>query len=225
MDENELLRTIRDELFTAVLGDVLDAMGHTRQFLPPGIAPLDPKTRLVGRAMTVLEADVFVGKANSAGPLSNEPFGLMLKALDDLKPGEIYIAAGASPRYALWGGLMSTRAMHLGAVGAVLDGFARDARDIEALGFPVFSRGLYAQDQSLRGKVIDYRCDIEIGGVHIRDGDLIFGDREGVLVIPRDVEAEAVERALGKARTENKVGSAIKDGMSAQEAFDRFGVM
>ncbi len=225
MDENDLLNIIRNELFTAVLGDVLDAMGHTCQFLPPGIAPLDRKTRLVGRAMTVLEADVFAGKADTAGPLSNEPFGLMLKALDDLKPGEIYMAAGASPRYALWGGLMSTRAMHLGAVGAVLDGFARDARDIEALGFPVFCRGLYAQDQSLRGKVIDYRCDIEIGGVRIKDGDLIFGDREGVLVIPRDAEAEAVTRALEKVRTENKVGRAIKDGMSAQEAFDTFGVM
>lgn len=225
MNETDLLNTIREELFTAVVGDVLDQMGHLHQFLPYGIAPLDPASRLVGRAMTVLEADYFVGAGNSAGPLSDDPFGLMLQALDDLKPGEIYVATGGSPRYALWGGLMSTRAMHLGAVGAVLDGFTRDARDIEALGFPVFSRGLYAQDQSLRGKVIDYRCDIEVGGVRIADGDLLFGDREGVLVIPKAAEAEAVERALEKVRTENKVAEAIKGGMPAKQAFDTFGVM
>lgn len=224
--DDELFSVLKNELFTAVVGDVLDAMGHRRQFLPAGISPLAPKTRIAGRAMPVLEADVHSdGDAHAGGPLAHKPFGLMLEALDDLEPGEIYVATGASLRYALWGGLMSTRATHLKAAGAVLDGYVRDADEIEALGFPVFCRGLYAQDQAPRGKVIDFRTTIEIGGVRIAPGDLLFGDREGVLVIPRAIEHEAIARAREKAGTESAVAVAIRGGMSACEALATFGVM
>jgi regulator of RNase E activity RraA len=149
----------------------------------------------------------------------------MMEALDDLREDEIYIATGSSFRYALWGGLMSTRAQHLKAGGAVVDGYLRDSWEIEKLGFPAFSRGIYAQDQGPRGKVIDYRCPIEIEGVRIEPGDLVFGDREGVLIIPKVVEAEAIKLALEKVRTENQVAIAIRNGMSACEAFSTFGVM
>ncbi len=226
MDEETLLRVLRTELFTAVVGDVLDKMGCQRQFLPAAIMPLQRETKLAGRAMPVLEADIFDGGSEtSRGPLARKPFGLMLEALDDLHPGEIYVATGGSLRYALWGGLMSTRALHLKAAGAVLDGYIRDSSEIEQLGFAVFSRGLYAQDQGPRGKVIDFRCAIEIEGVRIRPGDLLFGDREGVLVIPREVEAEAITRAQEKLHGENLVARAIRDGMSAAAAFAQFGVM
>ncbi len=227
MTDDELFTILKTELFTAVVGDVLDVMGHRRQFLPAGIVPLNPKARIAGRAMPVLEADVFDDRASAAarGPLAQKPFGLMLEALDDLKPGEVYIATGSSLRYALWGGLMSTRATHLKAAGAILDGYVRDADEIEQLGFTVFCRGLYAQDQGPRGKVIDFRCAIEIDGVRIEPGDLLFGDREGVLVIPRAAEAEAIRRAREKASTEGAVSIAIKGGMSACEALAKFGVM
>lgn len=225
MNDEELFRQIRDELFVAAVGDVLDTLGYQHQFLPAGIAPLEKTMRVVGRAMPVLEADVVNDGTRSAGPLAGKPFGLMLEALDDLRPGEIYIATGASLRYALWGGLMSTRARHLNAAGAILDGYVRDADEIERLGFNVFCRGTYAQDQGVRGQVIDYRCTIEIDRVRIAPGDLLFGDREGVIVIPRAVEAEAVAKALDKVRTENKVADAIRGGMSACEALATFGVM
>jgi len=124
LDDAQLFRQIRDELFVAAVGDVLDTMGWQHQFLPPGIAPLEKSMRIVGRAMPVLEADLADGD-----DWSNDAFGLMFRALDDLKRGEVYICTGASPLYALWGGLMSTRAMSLGATGAVLDGYHRDTRD------------------------------------------------------------------------------------------------
>ena len=224
--EDELYELLKHELFTAVVGDVLDRMGFRRQFLPFGIEPLQPETKLAGRAMPVLGADV----SDAGGPLSTgeaveAPFGLMLRALDDLKPGEVYVANAPSLNYACWGGLMSTRAMHLKAAGAVLEGCVRDANEIERLGFPVFCRGLYAQDQRWRGKVVDFRCAIEIGGVRILPGGLVFADREGVLVIPPEAEREAVERGLEKVRAENKVAAAIRDGMSTVDAFDKFGVM
>lgn len=226
MDDAELIRVLKEELFTAVVGDILDTMGLRRQFLPQAIKPLVQNTKIAGRAMPVLEADVFdEGTEESRGPLARVPFGVMFEALDDLKQNEIYIASGSSFNYALWGGLMSIRAQHLKAGGAILNGFIRDSGEIESLGFPVFSRGTYAQDQGIRGKVIDFRTAIEIEGIRINPGDLIFADREGVLIIPREAEQEAVAKAIEKNTTENAVAVAIRNGMSAREAFDSFGVM
>jgi regulator of RNase E activity RraA len=224
--DEELFDTIRRDLFTAVVGDVKDTMGLLRQFLPPQIKPLRNDMVVTGRAMTVLEADVFVESHDSSGiDFVSEPFGLMFRALDDLKAEEVYICTGASPQYALWGELMSTRAINLGATGAVVDGYHRDTSGILQVGFPTFSYGGYAQDQAPRGKVIDFRIPLEIGGVKVMPGDIVFGDLDGVCVIPRAAEEEVLGRALEKVQKENLVGRAIEDGMSAQEAFKKFGVM
>ncbi len=225
-DDSRLFRNMREKLFTAVVGDILDTMGLLHQFLPPHIRALRDDMVTIGRAMPVLEADYF-GVSEPAGKLelSRKPFGLMFEALDSLKPNEIYVATGSSPRYALWGELMSTRAIHLKAAGAVVDGFCRDSAGILALNFPCFSHGTYAQDQGPRGKVVDYGVPVEIGGVRIRPGDILFGDRDGVLVIPKEAEEEAIAKAFEKVATENKVRIAIQNGMSTVEAFETFGVM
>ncbi|AZO32729.1 MAG: RraA family protein [Mesorhizobium sp.] len=220
-----MYRRFEEELFVAVVGDVMDMLGLQHQFLPPVFKPVDEKTRLLGRAMPVLETDIFPSNEPTRDPLMTKPFGLMFEALDELKPGEIYVASGASPRYALWGELMSTRAKILGARGALLDGFARDTDGIKALGFPCFCTGYYAQDQGVRGKVIDYRCALEIGGVRVEPGTLLFGDKEGVLVIPRQAEEEVVRLALEKVRGEKLVAKAIREGMSAVDAYKTFGIM
>jgi 4-hydroxy-4-methyl-2-oxoglutarate aldolase len=120
---------------------------------------------------------------------------------------------------------MSVRALHLKASGAILDGYCRDSAGILQLGFPTFSYGSYAQDQAPRGKVVDFAVPIEIGSVRIRPGDVVFGDRDGVLVIPREAEEEAIRLALEKVATENKVRLAIEAGMSTEEAFKTYGVM
>ncbi len=224
--DQELFDLARRELYTAVVGDVMDTMGLQRQFLPPEIRPLQAGMVLIGRAMTVLEADVFALQAeNSHNPLMAKPFGLMLEALDDLKPGEIYICSGASPTYALWGELMSVRAMKLGAGGAVLDGYSRDTHGILALNFPTFSYGAYAQDQGPRGKVIDYRVPLEIGAVRVQPGEIVFGDLDGVCVVPREAEQEVFARSVEKARGEKLVRQAIEAGMGAAEAFLKYGIM
>jgi regulator of RNase E activity RraA len=176
--------------------------------------------------MTVLEADVYDETiTGTANPVMAKPFGLMFQALDDLRPHEVYICTGASPHYALWGEMMSTRAVKLGAAGAVLDGYSRDTHGIMRLGFPTFSYGRFAQDQGPRGKVIDYRVTIELGSVRVRSGDIIFGDIDGVCVIPREAEEETFIRALEKARGEKLVRAALESGMSAVEAFDKYGIM
>jgi len=226
-NDEELFALSRTELFTSVVGDILDKMGFVKQFLPPHIKPLDPKMVVVGRAMPVLEADCLAAGDDfeSQSGFSRRPFGYMLDALDDLKPGEVYVCAGASPDYALWGGLMTTRARHLKAAGAVLDGYWRDTNEVAALGFPCFGMGAYAQDQAPRGRVVDWRVPVDIAGVRIEPGDLIFGDLDGVLVIPKTAVDEAFSLAVEKARGEKKVAEAINAGMSAKEAFDTFGIL
>lgn len=224
--DQELFELARRELFTAVVGDIMDTIGLQKQFLPPQIRPLRNDMVLIGRAMTVLEADVFSAKVeNSANSLRAKPFGLMLEALDDLKAGEVYICTGASPTYALWGELMSVRAIQLGAAGAVLDGYARDTDGILNLNFPAFSYGSYAQDQGPRGKVIDFRVPLEIGGVKIMPGDIVFGDIDGVCIIPQEAEEEVFVKSVEKARGEKLVRKAIESGMSAADAFKKFGIM
>ena len=223
----DTLGILKEKLFTAVVGDVLDVLGYHHQFLPPAIQPLEDSMVLAGRAMPVLEADDFSAceGPERAGADLRQPFGLMLRALDDLQQDEVYICSGASPRYALWGELMSTAAMNRGAVGAVVDGYSRDTSGILQLGFPVFSYGRYAQDQRPRGKVIDFRCTIEIDGVRIRPGDIIFGDWDGVCIIPQEIEQEVLQASLAKAEGEKEVFQAIKGGMGAQAAWDKYGIM
>ena len=120
---------------------------------------------------------------------------------------------------------MSTRAIALKAVGAVVDGYTRDTNEILRLGFPTFSVGSYAQDQGPRGKVIDYRVPIEFGGITVRPGDIVFGDLDGVIIVPQEVEFDVFSGAIEKARGEKLVKQALEKGMSTVDAFAKFGIM
>jgi len=225
-NDKELFKIAREELFTALVGDVLDKLGYFHQFLTPNIKPLTKDMITIGRAMPVLEADVFEEVVeHTKNPIMKKPFGMMFEALDDLKEDEVYICSGSSYQYALWGGLMSTRAMHLKAAGAVVNGFSRDTNEVEKLNFPTFSAGTYAQDQGPRGKVMDYRVPIEFNGIRVNPGDIVYGDRDGVLIIPQAVEKQAFEGAIEKARGEQLVKKALQEGMSTVDAFNTFGIM
>jgi len=218
MIESDYFSALKNELFSAIIGDIMDTMNLVKQFLPPEIKPIERSMKLVGRAMPVIEQDLT--------SIDDSPFGLMFDALDDLKPNEVYLATGASPNYALWGGLMTTRARKLGAEGAVLIGYHRDTWEILEQEFPCFSMGSYAQDQGVRGKVVDYRCPVLTpSGVHIKPGDLVFGDLDGIVIVPRDVEDEVIEQARDKVVGEDKVRNAIVRGMSTKEAFKKYGIM
>ena len=225
--DQELFDLASKELFPALLGDAMDKMGLLHQFLPAQVRPVQSTMCVIGRAMTVLGADCVdtPPEVDRNNPIHEQPFGLMLRALDDLKPNEVYFAAGGSPRYALWGELMAMRAMKLGAVGAVMNGYSRDTPGILDLKFPTFSWGPYAQDFAARAKVIDFRCPLDVGGVRVNPGDIVVGDMDGVCVVPRGAEEEVFTKALAKSRGEKLVAQAIQDGMSATDAFAKYGVM
>jgi regulator of RNase E activity RraA len=215
--DDELFRLCRRELYTPVVGDILDALGHYHRFLPAPVQPLREEMTVAGRAMPALAIDVH-------GPQA-KPFGLLTAALDDLRPGEVYLCGGGTMRSAYWGEILTATARMRGAAGAVIDGYHRDTPKVLEQNWPVFSRGRFAQDSSVRTAIAAYRCPIEIGGVWIEPGDLVFGDLDGVVIVPRVLENEVISRALEKARGEKVVRQAIEGGMSATAAFKKFGIL
>jgi 4-hydroxy-4-methyl-2-oxoglutarate aldolase len=217
MNDTQIYDLFRKELYTPVVGDILDTLGFVHQFLPQPIQPMRTSMKLVGRAMPVLMIDVYGDQA--------QPFGKLTQALDQMEPGDIYLASGGAMRCAYWGEILTATARSRGANGAVINGWHRDTPQVLEQDWPVFSRGRYAQDSGVRTKVIDYRCPIEVGAVSVQPGDLVFGDLDGVLVIPKAVEAEVIERALEKARGEKLVRQEIEAGMSSTAAFAKYGIL
>lgn len=211
------LETLRSTLYTSVIGDILDQLGLYHQFLPPEIRAIPGTSMIVGRAMPVQIVDI-------AGP-KWQPFGKLTEALDQLEPGDVYLATGGSIPCASWGEIMTQTARVRGAAGAVLDGYHRDTRGVIAQQWPVFSRGSFGQDAAVRNQVSDYRCPVEIGGVQIAPGDIVFGDVDGVVIIPKDRSAEVIEAALDNVRDEKRVLDEINQGLSSTAAFRKYGIL
>lgn len=214
---SNLFEVLRERLFTAVLGDILDREGYYHQFLPQPIKPLKEQYRVVGRAFPVRIEDV-------AGPQSR-PFGRLTEALDAIEPGEVYLATGGSMNCAAWGEILTATARTRGGAGAVIDGFHRDTPRVVEQNWPVFSRGSYAQDAGVRSSVVEFRCAVKIGSVAIEPGDLIFGDVDGVVVIPRAIESKVIQSALEKVAAEKVVRGEIEGGATSTSVFERYGVL
>ncbi len=215
--DSALYRLIEERLFTAVVGDILDREGYYHQFLPQPIKPLSAAYRVIGRAFPVRIEDV-------SGPQS-QPFGRLTEALDAMELGEVYLATGGSMNCAAWGEIMTATARTRGAAGAVINGFHRDTPRVLEQKWPVFSRGSFAQDAGVRSSVADFRCAVEISGVAVEPGDLVFGDIDGIVVIPQAIEKRVVELALEKVSGEKVVRREIESGCSSTDVFDRYGIL
>jgi regulator of RNase E activity RraA len=158
--------------------------------------------------------------------MPDEPYRLELEAVDALKPDDVLVAqTNGTTRSSLWGELLSTAARVRGARGAVIDGLTRDTRAIVRMGFPVFVRGIAPYDSKGRSDVIAYNVPIECGGVMVHPGDVVFGDHDGVVVIPQHIEQQVINAAFEKARGERVVKQALESGMSATEAFRTYGIL
>jgi 4-hydroxy-4-methyl-2-oxoglutarate aldolase len=208
----------QDTLFSAVLADVLDALGHRTSALPIDIRPLKPDWKIFGRAATL-----------SAGAVQAEPekpYAVELACIDSLKPGDVLIATTSGDRSSsLWGELLSTSARAHGARGTVIDGLTRDAAKILAMDFPVFAAGYSPLDSKGRLDAIHFGRTIQVGSCTVDPGDWIFGDIDGVVVLPARLADEAFSRALEKVSGENRVRMELSKGRSAREVFDEYGIL
>ncbi|MEO8485756.1 MAG: RraA family protein [Betaproteobacteria bacterium] len=216
----EFLHQLRTRLYSAVLSDVLDEVGLRNQAMAPRIRPLDDSLVLAGFARTGLFREV-----TGVAPGEN-PYELEIRIIDDLKPGEIVVfGCSGSQQIAPWGELLTTAARMRGALGAVTDGFVRDVRRIREMQFPVFHGGIAPLDSKGRGKVVAIDVPVACAGVHVEPGDLVFADVDGVVVVPRNVEADVLARAFTKVGGENTTRDELLRGAKLQDVFDRHGVL
>jgi 4-hydroxy-4-methyl-2-oxoglutarate aldolase len=212
------LAMMRESFSSAVVCDALDAEGFTHQSPRIQLRPLTVDAVLVGRCRTTLWGDM-----SHADP---RPYELELRAVDACQSDDVLIAAaGGSMRSGIWGELLSTAARNGQCAGVIVDGAVRDVRRMHEMQFPCFARGTSPYDSKDRQRVVDIDVPVEIDGVRFAPGDLVVADVDGVVVVPRAVESAVVRRAWEKVHAENVVRDAIRTGMKATAAFEKYGVL
>jgi 4-hydroxy-4-methyl-2-oxoglutarate aldolase len=217
-DGGALPDLVARRLYTAVVSDILDDLGHRDHVLDPAIRPLGDASVIAGWANPFLVAEV--------DEIPADPYAGEIAALDDISPGDVVlIAAGGSARAACWGELFSTAARIRGAHGTLIDGYCRDAQAIAALGYPVWCRGMLPVDVKGRAAVTAWRQPAVIGGLPVRPGDLVVADADGAVVVPAGLASQTVERALEKVSKEDGVRDALAAGSTLRSAYDQFGVL
>jgi regulator of RNase E activity RraA len=200
------------------VSDALDSLGFQKQSPRVPLRPYGDEQILVGRCKTTLWADMY--------HVDPRPYELELQAVDSCQPDDVVICAAAGSQHsALWGELLTTASRNTGCIGAIVDGAVRDVSKIRRMNFPVFARGTSVYDSQNRQRVTDMDVPVEIDGVRFCPGDLVIADVDGVVVVPREVEAEAIQRAWNKVNAENRTRDAIRAGMKATEAYRQFGVL
>ena len=211
---------MREKLFVSVLSDCLDAVGVMNQALPSRIRPLDEACVMIGRARTAAFMEVYHHDAGS------NPYELEIALVDSLQPDDIPVFACSNPaRVAPWGELLSTAARARGAAGALMDGCTRDVRAIKAMAFPVFHGGIGPLDSKGRGRIMAVDVPIECAGVRVEPGDLVFGDADGVVVIPKRVEAQVLQLAMEKVAGERDTLRDLQRGDKLGDVFARYGIL
>jgi regulator of RNase E activity RraA len=217
--EDEKLACIREKLYTPVLSDTLDGLGYRRQAMRHDIRPLHPDFVVVGRARTLLWMTTYE-------PVKPNPYLNEIRAIDSLRPGEVTVhSTDHSWSVAPWGELLSTASRMRGSTGTIVDALVRDVKRIVAMGFPTFARGIKPLDSCGRGFVADVDVTISCGEVEVHPGELVVGDYDGVVVIPRAVEEETLTRALAKVEGENHTRAELLQGRLLGEVYEKYGVL
>jgi 4-hydroxy-4-methyl-2-oxoglutarate aldolase len=218
MSDRPFAESARELLSSALLADVLDALGHRASALPAEVRPLNAGWKVLGRAAT------FCAVAVASEP--QQPYAVEMACIDALKRGDVLVATTSGDRgSALWGELLSTAAKARGAVGLVTDGLTRDAARILDMGFPVFAAGFSPLDSKGRLDGISHGQPIRLGTCVVRPGDWIFGDLDGVVAVPAELADAAFARALEKATGENTVRAELAKGRSVREVFAEYGIL
>ena len=212
---------IAQSLYSAVLSDVMDGLGLMNQAMRPFVRPLDEALVLFGRARTGLYMPRY-----GVDP-GEDPYETEIALIDDLMPGDVAVLAcdGPTTRIAPWGELLSTASVARRAAGCVTDGLVRDIRRIREMRFPVFHGGIGPLDTKGRAKMMERDGPIACGGVKVASGDWIFGDADGVVVIPADAADEVMKRAFAKVTAEDDTRAQLAAGKTLREVFDKFGVL
>jgi regulator of RNase E activity RraA len=203
---------------SALVSGALDRLGLPGRVLDPAIRPLGPAPTLAGRAVPV----VVVATGRRADP----PYTSEIRALDDLRAGEVPVYCAADGvTSALWGELFTCAAIGRGAAGVVVDGPIRDARQVRELGFSAFARGTSPLDTLGRAEVEAFRVSGVCGGVDVAPGDVVVGDEDGVVVVPAAAVGDVVSIVGDKARDEGRARDDLLAGATLAEVWAKHGVL
>lgn len=205
-------------LYTGAIADALDRRGYRDQVLPHHIKAFTAANRVAGPA--------FTGKGNPCDDPGSDDTPTRLRMLDSIQPGTVPVwACGASTVCAHWGEIMSTAARERGATGAVLDGGVRDLDFIDAIDFPVFARFQCSASSIGRWQIEDYQVTIRIGNTVIGPGDFVFGDVDGVVIVPGELTLDVLTAAEDVCRREKGMREELRRGLSIQDAYAKFGAL
>ena len=208
------------ELFTAVLSDALDSVGLTGQAMAHTIRPLDESLKMCGRARTGIYMEVAHVEEGA------NPYELEMALIDGLRPGEVAVlACGGSSRIAPWAGLLSTATTMRGGAGCVTDGFVRDILEIRRLKLPVFHGGIAPLDSKGRGQIQAIDVPVTCGGVRVVPGDLVFGDADGLVVVPQAAEAAVLAAAYDKIDGESHTLRELQQGALLRDVYAKYGIL
>ena len=207
-----------EELYAAVVADVLDELGYREQTLSSDISALTSSNKICGR--------VFTGEAETVKEIPPEPYKLEMQAIDEMNAGDVFVLDGKHhSQCSFWGELLSTACIAKGVRGVVMSACTRDAWKLKKMDFPVFGIGYTPADSKGRIDVVSIREPIEVDGESIRTGDYLIGDDDGVVIIPQDALGETLRLAEEKVSGENLVRDQLAAGVPVAEVFEKFGIL
>ena len=209
---------LRKNLYSGLVCDVLDHLGHRNQCLGHGLKPLGDDTVVFGKAFTSIGTQVYTMPPN--------PLTAQCKVIDRVSEGEIYVLATRGQYCcAIFGELLATAIQAKKGAGALIDGMARDLRQLKGIGFPLFYRGALPSTSKGRCEVTECQVPIVIDGVAINPGDYIFGDIDGVVVIPEKLADQTFDEALVVLAKENNVRGELLRGASLESTYAKIGAI
>lgn len=212
--ERKIFRNLANLLSSSILSDIYDDLGIQNKILSGFNLNLEGK-KILGRAKTL--------KIKKRLDSDTSTIYDALLTYDTIVPNDIIVVENECPEFAYFGELNANLAIRAGAIGAIIGGNTRDSNEVRKLQFPVFSLGVNCQDIKHNGTVEYYNKPIKLGNVIIEVNDLIFGDIEGIVVIPQNMELRIIEIAKEVLKKENRIVSEVAEGIDVLEIRNRHG--
>ena len=209
---------IKKNMYSGVLCDVMDEMGCRNQCIGKELMPLKDDTVIFGPAFTSIATTVY--------SMPESPLTAQCKVVDQLEEDEIYVLVTRGDyNCAVFGELFATRVNNKKCAGVLLDGYARDLKALKEMDFPLFYAGHDPRTSKGRAEINECQIPVIMYGVTINPGDIIFGDIDGVAVIPKDIADEVIEKAFETIKSEDQVRESLRQGATMEAVYAKHGTI
>lgn len=212
------LNEIKHSLYSGILCDVLDGLGYRNQAISNAISGLTEDTVIFGPAFTSIGTQVY--------SMPENPLIAQTRVVDQLGEGEIYVLVTRGEyNCAVFGELFATAINQRKGAGVLLDAYARDIKQLKAMDFPLFYRGKNPKTSKGRCEINECQIPVTMDGVTINPGDYIFGDCDGVVIIPKELIDDVLDRAFALIKDEDRVRDGLLSGDSLEKVYTEIGAI